>query len=276
MVFRVAFRPSARHNLPPSASTSSQLSPAHTETPSVETPETFATRAGETREAPRLPMRWPPTRLCRNPPRAKSPTLPWPRCEAARPPAAEPAQQRERAPIPGARRGADGVWEFTRLPDKDERQMLYGQKWRVVESEASRELFLGPDGEFGWDDFVDLINPLQHIPFVNMAYRAITGDQIYGAARMVDVAFGPLAGASTAVDLAFRDVTGESMAHNAIAAVFGTGESTKATRYRAKSRWATSASTPPPPRSWQTPPRSAAARTNRRAASPSANLAGWT
>jgi hypothetical protein len=140
---------------------------------------------------------------------------------AALPPA---PPERERGPIPGARRAADGTWELTRLPDKDEREMLYGQKWRVVESQASRELFLGPDGEFGWDDFLDLINPLQHIPFVNMAYRAITGDEIYGAARMVDVAFGPLAGASTAIDLAFRDVTGESMAHNAIAAVFGPGE----------------------------------------------------
>jgi hypothetical protein len=130
----------------------------------------------------------------------------------------------ERGPIPGARRGADGAWELTRLPDKDEREMLYGQKWRVVESQKSRELFLGPDGEFGWDDFLDLINPLQHIPFVNMAYRAVTGDEIYGAARLVDVALGPLAAASTAVDLAFRDVTGDSMASNAIAAVFGTGE----------------------------------------------------
>jgi hypothetical protein len=141
---------------------------------------------------------------------------------AALPPTAEPVE-RERGPIPGARRGADGVWELTRLPDKDEREMLYGQKWRVVESEKSRELFLGPDGEFGWDDFLDLINPLQHIPFVNMAYRAVTGDEIYGAARMIDVALGPIAGASTAVDLAFRDVTGDSMAENAIAAVFGTG-----------------------------------------------------
>lgn len=142
---------------------------------------------------------------------------------AARSDATAP-EETERGPLPGARRGADGVWELTRLPDKDERERLYGQKWRVVESAESRELFLGPDGEFGWDDFLDLINPLQHIPFVNMAYRAITGDQIYGAARMVDVAFGPVAGASTAVDLAFRDVTGESMAENAIAAVFGTGD----------------------------------------------------
>jgi hypothetical protein len=142
---------------------------------------------------------------------------------AALPPSAT-SQPGERGPIPGARRGADGAWELTRLPDKDEREMLYGQKWRVVESQKSRELFLGPDGEFGWDDFLDLINPLQHIPFVNMAYRAVTGDEIYGAARLVDVALGPLAGASTAVDLAFRDVTGDSMASNAIAAVFGTDE----------------------------------------------------
>jgi len=141
-------------------------------------------------------------------------------------PTAAPARRAsaERGPIPGAHRGADGAWELTRLPDKDEREMMIGQKWRVVESEESRKLFLGPDGEFGWDDFVDLINPLQHIPLVNIAYRAITGDEIYGAARMVDFALGPLAGVSTAIDLGFRNLTGKSMASNAVAALFGPDE----------------------------------------------------
>jgi hypothetical protein len=141
------------------------------------------------------------------------------------PPAAPAAQaSAERGPVPGARRGADGVWELTRMPDKDERDMLVGQKWRIVESAESRQLFLGPDGEFGWDDFVDVINPLQHIPLVNIAYRAITGDEIYGAARLVDFAFGPLAGVSTAIDLGFRNLTGESMASNAVSALFGPGD----------------------------------------------------
>jgi hypothetical protein len=205
----------------------SQLPPTGADAPPVAEPETFATQAGP------APAGEPETPAAD--PRATDAAVP------AEPSASDVADAalasvaasrtdatdapRERGPIPGARRGADGVWELTRLPDKDEREMLYGQKWRVVESEKSRELFLGPDGEFGWDDFLDLINPLQHIPFVNMAYRAITGDEIYGAARMVDVALGPVAGASTAVDLAFRDVTGESMAHNAIAAVFGGGDS---------------------------------------------------
>jgi hypothetical protein len=204
----------------------SQLPPQHPETPSIQTPgteapETFATQAGQATETDAQDV---PATDWSEPSASEVADAALAAVAAARPPGPAP-ETRERGPIPGARRGADGAWELTRRPDKDERQMLYGQKWRVVESQKSRELFLGPDGEFGWDDFLDLINPLQHIPFVNMAYRAVTGDEIYGAARMVDVAFGPLAGASTAVDLAFRDVTGESMAHNAIAAVFGPGES---------------------------------------------------
>jgi hypothetical protein len=145
--------------------------------------------------------------------------------EAAAPavPAATQHASAERGPIPGSHRGADGVWELPRLPDKDERDLLRGQKWRVVESQQARELFLGPDGKFGWDDFVDLINPLQHIPFLNIAYRAVTGDQIYGAARMVDLAFGPAAGVSTAVDLAVQSTTGGDLVDNAVAALFGTG-----------------------------------------------------
>ncbi len=147
--------------------------------------------------------------------------------EPAATPTTEPAAATAQAsasrhgPIPRSRMGADGVWELPRLPDKDEREMLRGQKWRIVDDPQARDLFLGPDGEFGWDDFVDLVNPLQHIPFINIGYRAITGDEIHGAARLVDFAFGPLAGASTALDLAVQSVTGKSMADNAVAALFG-------------------------------------------------------
>lgn len=116
------------------------------------------------------------------------------------------------------------MWELPRPPNKDEREALHGQRWRVVEDPEATRLFLGEDGKFGWDDFVDLINPLQHIPLVNIAYRAITGDEINGAARLVDFAFGPIAGVSTALDLAFRDVAGDSMAGTAVAALFGDKE----------------------------------------------------
>jgi hypothetical protein len=123
--------------------------------------------------------------------------------------------------IPRSQLGADGVWEFPRLPDQDEQDMLVGERWRVVESVESQILFLGPDREFGWDDFADLVNPLQHIPLVSIAYRAISGDKIYGAASLLDAGFGPLAGASTIFQLAYQSTSGESLEDKAVAAVFG-------------------------------------------------------
>jgi hypothetical protein len=123
--------------------------------------------------------------------------------------------------IPRSHMGADGVWEFPRLPDQDEQDLLVGQRWRIVENEESQILFLGPDRRFGWDDFADLINPLQHIPLVNLAYRAMTGDQIYGAGRLMDLGFGPVAGASTVFELAYQSTTGRDLEYEAVAAVFG-------------------------------------------------------
>lgn len=52
----------------------------------------------------------------------------------------------------------------------------------------------GPDG-FGFDDFIDIINPLQHLPFVSTLYREFTGDTIAPAARLTGSALygGPAA-----------------------------------------------------------------------------------
>ena len=52
----------------------------------------------------------------------------------------------------------------------------------------------GDDG-FTFGDLVDVLNPLQHIPVVSWAYRAITGDQIApGAMAMGGGLYGGLAG----------------------------------------------------------------------------------
>ena len=123
--------------------------------------------------------------------------------------------------IPRSHLGADGVWEFPRLPTQDEQDMLVGQRWRIVENTESQILFLGPDRQFGWDDFADLVNPLQHIPLISIAYRAATGDRIYGAASLLDIGFGPLAAAGTVFQLAYRSTAGESLEDQAVAAVFG-------------------------------------------------------
>jgi hypothetical protein len=50
--------------------------------------------------------------------------------------------------------------------------------------------FFGADG-FGFDDLVDIVNPLQHIPLLSALYRWATGDKIsQGASLVGDVMFG--------------------------------------------------------------------------------------
>lgn len=59
---------------------------------------------------------------------------------------------------------------------------------------------------FGFGDFVDMINPLQHIPLVNTIYRSLTGDTIKPISRMVGgVAYGgPMGAVVPLIDTAAR------------------------------------------------------------------------
>ncbi|MBK8159986.1 MAG: hypothetical protein IPK59_14865 [Rhodospirillaceae bacterium] len=109
-------------------------------------------------------------------------------------------------------------------PDRDEQRALaaQGKSWRMNETPGARELFLGPDGEFGWDDFVDIINPLQHIPVVAQIYRAVTGDQAYGLSAFIGAApFGPLSLAGAVVDTVIRSQTGHDAGTDMAAKILG-------------------------------------------------------
>ncbi len=69
----------------------------------------------------------------------------------------------------------------------------------------------GDDG-FTFDDFLDLINPLQHIPVVSSFYREITGDSIAPGPRVLGAALfsgGPI-GAAVSAAAALIDVVMES------------------------------------------------------------------
>ena len=69
------------------------------------------------------------------------------------------------------------------------------------------------DDGFGFDDFLDIINPLQHIPLVGTLYRSITGDEIDAPARLAGGAlFGGLFGfLGSAGTMAFEGISGESV-----------------------------------------------------------------
>jgi hypothetical protein len=119
-------------------------------------------------------------------------------------------------------------------PDRETQQalMAQGKRWIVDETPGARQLFFGADGTFGWKDFLDTINPLQHIPIVAQIYQAITGDKPDGAAELIGaIPFGPLGviGMMGAIaDLAVRDVTGKDIGGNLEAMVFGDGNKNSA------------------------------------------------
>lgn len=70
----------------------------------------------------------------------------------------------------------------------------------------------GEDG-FGFDDFLDIINPLQHIPVISSLYREITGDEISPGSRMIGgtIFGGGIGLAVSFVNSAIEDSTGKDV-----------------------------------------------------------------
>jgi hypothetical protein len=78
------------------------------------------------------------------------------------------------------------------------------------EGRTFSQYMFGEDG-FEFTDFLDVINPLQHIPGVGMIYRSLTGDEIGNGARVAGGGlFGGVFGlAGAAIDAVVDAVTGE-------------------------------------------------------------------
>lgn len=82
---------------------------------------------------------------------------------------------------------------------------------------ASDGLF-GKDGFSFWD-FLDIINPLQHIPVVSTVYRAITGDTIDPGARIAGGGLfgGPIGVAISLIGAMVEESTGKDPGEHALA-----------------------------------------------------------
>jgi hypothetical protein len=75
----------------------------------------------------------------------------------------------------------------------------------------------GKDG-FTFFDFLDIINPLQHIPVISTIYRSITGDQIDPGSRIAGATLfgGPLGGALASMDVAIKHKTGFDIVEHSV------------------------------------------------------------
>lgn len=89
----------------------------------------------------------------------------------------------------------------------------------------------GMDLSLGFDDIVDALNPLQHLPGVSAVYRQATGDDIGLAARLAGgfLYGGPIGLAGGAAMAMFEAITGDSPLGHIASLVEGDGSDTVAT-----------------------------------------------
>ncbi len=102
------------------------------------------------------------------------------------------------------------------------------------------------DTDFSFDDLIDIVNPLQHLPVVSALYRAITGDQIKTPEKIAgDTLYGGLWGfVSSVADTAFQSLTGRNFGDTVLALLIGTSDSQPTGVAGASRAVATAATTP--------------------------------
>lgn len=82
--------------------------------------------------------------------------------------------------------------------------------------------FFGDDGvSFG--DFLDMINPLHHLPVVGPIYRSLTGDEIDPGAKVAGSALygGPIGMVAGAMNAMIEESSGDDLGGQALAFLFG-------------------------------------------------------
>jgi hypothetical protein len=91
----------------------------------------------------------------------------------------------------------------------------------MVRNREAGGLF-GKDG-FGFDDLVDVVNPLQHIPVVSTFYRAMTQDRLAPAPRLLGGALlgGVVGLAVAALNAVLEGATGKDVGEHVRTALFG-------------------------------------------------------
>ena len=112
---------------------------------------------------------------------------------------------------------------------------------KTVTPKPAKPFALWQNGDFGFGDFLDIINPLQHIPIVATLYRNMTGDTIGAAPRVIGGAlWGRLGGFISGVINAVVDwFTGKDIGDHIYTALFGDKTETNGNTVVAHTRDAT-------------------------------------
>ena len=112
----------------------------------------------------------------------------------------------------------------------DKNNRLADNPDKHASADNSNVSLFGDDGLNFWD-FLDVINPLQHIPVISTIYRQITGDEIGAAAKVIGGAIygGGIGAAFQAADVALDSFTGKDLGEHTVAFLDNAQDSAKQT-----------------------------------------------
>ena len=132
------------------------------------------------------------------------------------------------ATVTSARRGASGASRasasaYARVRDEVEAGERKKPTTPAPPANAAKGFSVWQNGEFGFGDFLDVINPLQHIPIVSTIYRNLSGDQIGMAPRVIGGALWGRIGGFVAgiINSVVEWFTGKDIGDHIYAAIWG-------------------------------------------------------
>ena len=93
------------------------------------------------------------------------------------------------------------------------------EKYNISGSENNVRLNNVSDNKLTFDDFIDIINPLHHLPVIGTVYRKITGDELGSFSKILGgtLFLGPLGGISAVTNIIVNETTGKDVTGHAIA-----------------------------------------------------------
>lgn len=140
--------------------------------------------------------------------------------------AADPA--RDAPPMPAgsaASTSAASAANYSRVRDEVE---AGERKNRTAQTPPAKGFSLWQNGDFGFGDLIDMINPLQHLPIVSTIYRNLSGDQIGMGSRVIGGALWGRVGGFVAgiINSVVEWFTGKDIGDHIYSAIWGKPDGT--------------------------------------------------
>jgi hypothetical protein len=137
--------------------------------------------------------------------------------------AVEQSRSEIQIPSDARRRTGSAASPYSRV--MDEVGAGDGEQHSAPAAKTAKPFSLWEKPEFSFGDFLDIINPLQHIPIVSTIYRNLSGDQIGSAPRVIGGALWGRVGGFVAglINSVVEWFTGKDIGDHIYAAIWGNG-----------------------------------------------------